>query len=52
MAKQAKVDRIQKRSGGWRLDPILFYYSDRLNLLTKVLIGLTVALIILTASYI
>lgn len=47
-----KIDEIQAKFGGLRPELITMYLAEKLNCLTKALIGLTVILGILTCVHI
>lgn len=44
----SKIDKIEKEFGGYRPDLINMYFTAKLESLTRVLIGLTVVLAVLT----
>ena len=45
----SKINKIEKKFGGYRPDLINMYFAAKLESLTRVLIGLTVVLAILTS---
>ncbi|OGN97454.1 MAG: hypothetical protein A2Z77_05345 [Chloroflexi bacterium RBG_13_51_36] len=47
-----KVNRIQEEFGGYRPDLINMYFAAKLESLTRILIGLTIVLAILTGIHI